>query len=35
MFELEQQWMDKFGKENYETAREVLEGIVDLMTPDS
>ncbi len=35
MFALEQQWMDKFGKENYETAREVLEGIVDLMTPDS
>ena len=35
MYELEQQWIEKFGKENYETAREVLEGIVDLMTPDA
>jgi DNA-binding MarR family transcriptional regulator len=35
MYDLEQQWIEKFGKENYETAREVLEGIVDLMTPDA
>ena len=32
MHALEQQWMDKFGEENYEIAREVLEGIVELMT---
>jgi len=30
---LEQQWIDKFGKQEYETAREVLEGIVEMMTP--
>jgi len=35
MYELEQQWIEKFGKENYDTARDVLEGIVDLMTPDA
>lgn len=35
MYELEQQWIEKFGKDNYETAREVLEGIVDMMTPDA
>ena len=34
MYELEQQWIEKFGKDNYETAREVLEGIIELMTPD-
>ena len=32
MYELEQQWKDKFGEENYEIAREVLEGIIDMMT---
>jgi DNA-binding MarR family transcriptional regulator len=35
MYELEQQWIEKFGKENYETAREILEGIVELMTPEA
>lgn len=35
MYALEQVWMDKFGKENYETAREVLEGIVELMAPEA
>ncbi len=34
MYALEQQWKDKFGEENYEIAREVLEGIVEMMTPD-
>jgi DNA-binding MarR family transcriptional regulator len=32
MYALEQQWVEKFGKENYETAREVLEGIVEMMS---
>ena len=32
MYALEQQWQDKFGAENYEIAREVLEGIVEMMT---
>ena len=31
MHELEQQWKDKFGAENYEIAREVLEGITEMM----
>lgn len=31
MYALEQQWIEKFGEANYETAREVLEGIVDMM----
>jgi DNA-binding MarR family transcriptional regulator len=31
MYALEQQWIEKFGEDDYETAREVLEGIVDLM----
>jgi DNA-binding MarR family transcriptional regulator len=35
MYELEQRWIEKFGEENYETAREVLEGIVELMAPNS
>jgi DNA-binding MarR family transcriptional regulator len=35
MYELEQQWIEKFGKDNYETAREILEGIVELMTPEA
>jgi DNA-binding MarR family transcriptional regulator len=30
---LEQQWIEKFGAKEYETAREVLEGIVEMMTP--
>jgi DNA-binding MarR family transcriptional regulator len=34
MYELEQQWIEKFGEKEYETAREVLEGIVELMTPE-
>ncbi|HWM72597.1 MAG TPA: MarR family winged helix-turn-helix transcriptional regulator [Nocardioides sp.] len=34
MRELEQQWIAKFGEQEYETAREVLEGIVELMTPE-
>jgi DNA-binding MarR family transcriptional regulator len=33
MHALEQQWIEKFGEQEYETAREVLEGIVELMTP--
>jgi DNA-binding MarR family transcriptional regulator len=33
MYALEQQWKDKFGAENYEIAREVLEGIIEMMTP--
>jgi DNA-binding MarR family transcriptional regulator len=35
MYELEQRWIEKFGEDDYETAREVLEGIVDLMTPEA
>ena len=34
MFALEQQWKDKFGAENYEITREVLEGIVEMMSPE-
>jgi DNA-binding MarR family transcriptional regulator len=33
--ELEQQWIEKFGEENYETTREVLEGIIDMMTREA
>lgn len=33
MYELEQLWKDTFGEQEYETARKVLEGITDLMTP--
>ena len=33
MYALEQQWKEKFGEEEYETAREVLEGIIEMMTP--
>ena len=33
MYALEQQWIEKFGEKEYETAREVLEGIVEMMTP--
>ncbi len=35
MHALEQQWIEKFGEKEYETAREVLEGIVEIMTPES
>ena len=35
MYALEQQWRDKFGAENYEIAREVLQGIVEMMAPDA
>jgi DNA-binding MarR family transcriptional regulator len=34
MYALEQVWKDKFGAEEYETAREVLEGIVEMMTTE-
>lgn len=34
MYELEQVWKDKFGEREYETAREVLEGIIEMMSPD-
>jgi DNA-binding MarR family transcriptional regulator len=34
MHTLEQQWIAKFGEQEYETAREVLEGIVEMMTPE-
>ncbi len=32
MHTLEQQWIEKFGEKEYETAREVLEGIVEMMS---
>lgn len=35
MYALEQVWKDKFGEENYEIAREVLEGIVEMMAPEA
>ena len=35
MYELEQEWKDKFGAENYEIAREVLEGITELMLSEA
>ena len=34
MHTLEQQWIEKFGEKEYETAREVLEGIVEMMSPE-
>jgi DNA-binding MarR family transcriptional regulator len=35
MHTLEQQWIEKFGEKEYETAREVLEGIVEMMSPET
>ena len=35
MHALEQQWIEKFGEKEYETAREVLEGIVEMMSPEA
>jgi DNA-binding MarR family transcriptional regulator len=34
MYALEQQWIERFGEQEYETAREVLEGIVELMSSE-
>ena len=35
MYQLEQEWIEKFGEDNYETTREVLEGIIDMMTSEA
>jgi DNA-binding MarR family transcriptional regulator len=35
MYELEQQWIERFGEKEYETAREVLEGIIEMMSPEA
>jgi DNA-binding MarR family transcriptional regulator len=34
MYELEQLWTEKFGEQEYETTREVLEGIIELMSSE-
>lgn len=34
MYALEQLWIERFGESEYETTREVLEGIVELMSSE-